>query len=89
MKKNLKYIKNFDRAKGLSDESRNDLTNFKDDLLFVSEFDIELYEAIQIIDKILKSNLDQIQEWRDHLTTNYATTKNNDFILELIDRYVD
>lgn len=71
----------------LSKESMSDLTNFKNELEFVSEFEIELYEAIQVIDAIQKMTWEQIEEWRLHLSTNSSLTEIDKFTLRLIDRY--
>jgi hypothetical protein len=71
----------------LSQSSIGDLINLKDQLQFVSEFDIELYEAIDVIEKLHKMNWEQIEEWREHIITNHRTTKVEDFVLRLIDRY--
>ena len=89
-----KYIKSYTKAnktliinENLSEGSMNDLTNLMNELKFVSEFNIELYEAIEVINKLIKMNLEQIIEWRDHIDTNYSTTHLEDFTLRLIDRY--
>ncbi len=100
--KDLKHIKSFNEAtenlnisdvrsskllENLSEESKSDLINLKNELQFVSEFDIEIYEAIDVIEKLHKMNWKQIEEWREHLVTNYSTTHLDDFVLRLIDRY--
>jgi hypothetical protein len=71
----------------LSQSSIDDLINLKNKLQFVSKFDIDLYEAIDVIEKLHKMNWEEIEEWREHIITNYRTTKIEDFVLRLIDRY--
>jgi hypothetical protein len=73
--------------KNLSQSSIDDLINLKNKLQFVGEFDIEIYEAIKVIEQLHKMNWEQIKEWRESITTNYRTTKVEDFVLRLIDRY--
>ena len=63
------------------------LINLKNELTFVAEFDILLYEAIEVMEELHKSNCEQIEEWRKHLVTNHSTSKLDDFVLGLIDRY--
>lgn len=84
----MKHIKKFGKlSESLSEESKSDLTDLRNELQFVSEFDIELYEAIDVIDKIHKMTWDEIEEYREHLVTNYSTTKLEDFTIQLIDRF--
>jgi len=83
----LKHIKRFNENSELSEESKSDLINLKKELQFVGKFDIEIHEAIKVIDELHKMNWEQIEEWRTHLITNYSTTKLEDFTLRLIDRY--
>jgi hypothetical protein len=71
----------------LSQSSIDDLINLKNELQFVMGFDIEIYEAIEVIEQLHKMNWEQIEEWREHIITNYSTTKVEDFVLRLIDRY--
>ena len=100
--KDLKHVKRFNEAtenlkisdvrssklwESLGEKSKSDLINLKNELQFVSEFDIEIYEAIKVIDELHKMNPEQIEEWRTHLITNYTTTQLEDFTLRLIDRY--
>jgi hypothetical protein len=74
--------------KHLKEDIESDLINLKNELEFVSEFDIEIYQAIKVIDELHKMNCEQIEELRTHLITNYPTTELEDFTLRLIDRYI-
>jgi hypothetical protein len=100
--KDLKHVKRFNEAtenlnmsdvrssklwESLDEKSKSDLINLKNELQFVSEFDIEIYEAIKVIDELHRMNLEQIEELRTHLITNYTTTQLENFTLRLIDRY--
>jgi hypothetical protein len=84
---NISDVRSSKLSESLSEESKSDLINLKNELQFVSEFDIEIYEAIKVIDELHKMNWEQIEEWRTHLITNYTTTQLEDFTLRLIDRY--
>lgn len=71
----------------LSESSKNDLVRLKEALGFVSEYDIELYEAIDVIDKLLKMDWEEIEEWREHLETNESRIDIDDFTIRLINSY--
>ena len=71
----------------LSESSKNDLVRFKEALEFVSEYDIELYEAIDVIDKLLKMDWEEIEEWREHLETNESRIDIDDFTIRLSNSY--
>jgi len=71
----------------LNESSINDLTDFKNTLEFVNSFDIDVYEAITVIDDLLKMSWEEIEDWRNHLLTNYTKTNLDNFIIKLIDSY--
>jgi len=81
----MKYIKRITET--LSRSSENDLTDLKNELEFINEFDVELYEVIEVLDKILNMSFDDIQDWRDHIETNAHKSKIDELTLRIIDRY--
>lgn len=90
--KNIKSYKLFEKKKigeieTLNKESIHDLTEFKDALTFVSEYNLDIYDVIELIDKLLNSNWSEIMEIRNHLSTNETRSDKDEFMIELIDRY--
>ena len=81
----MKHLKKY--YESLAESSKNDLESFKIDLEFINRYDIETHEAIDIIDKLLKMEWSEIEEWREHITTNYSKDDKDEFTVELIDRY--
>ena len=71
----------------LSQKSIDDLINLKNQLQFVSKFDIEIHDATEVIEKLHKMSWSEIEEWKEHIITNYRTTKLEDFVIQLIDKY--
>ena len=78
-------IKRFNET--LSGSSSNDLTDLKSELEFINEYDVKLYEVIEIIDKLLSMSFDEIEDWRDHIDTNAHKSKIDELTLRIIDRY--
>lgn len=78
-------IKNFNEH--LSESSKTDLESFKESLELVSEYDIEVYEAIDVVNQLLKMTWEEIEEWRDHLESNESKIDIDDFTIRLINSY--
>lgn len=70
----------------LSKSSKEDLASLREELQFVSEFDIELHEAIEFIDRIQKMDWEQIEELRKKLSPSHSSSLDY-FCLRVIDRY--
>lgn len=83
----MRHLKKFEGNEYLNEESKEDLTNLKNELEFINDYDIELHEAIEVIDKLQTMSWKEIEEYRSHLETNESTTDLEDFTLRLIDRY--
>lgn len=79
-------IKNFNEH--LSESSKTDLESFKEALELVSEYDIEVYEAIDVVNQLLKMTWEEIEEWRGHLETNESKIDIDDFTIRLINEYL-
>lgn len=64
------------------------LTDLRDSIEFISKYDnMELYEAIEVINKLLDMDLNDVKEWRESLVTNYRKSDLDNFTIELIDKY--
>lgn len=83
----MKHIKKFNEN-NISKESINDLISLRDELEFIKEYNVDMWEVIELIDKIIKSTLEDIEEWREHLTTNYKRSNKDELTIRLIDRFV-
>lgn len=83
----MRHLKKFEGNEYLNEESKEDLTNLKNELEFINDYDIELHEAIEVIDKLQTMSWKEIEEYRSHLETNESTIDLEDFTLRLIDRY--
>ncbi len=82
----MKHLKKFNES--LNESSKEDLKTLKESIRFVSEYeDMETHEAIDVIDKLLKSSWSEIEEWRESLLTNHHNDDTGNFTIELIDRY--
>lgn len=89
--KDLKHIKGFKESykinENISESSKDDLIDLKNELKFINEYNVEIYEVIEIVDKLLTMSWSEIEEWREHIDTNYTKDNKDKFILRLIDRY--
>jgi hypothetical protein len=84
---NISDVRSSKINENLSESSKDDLINLKSELEFVNEYEIEIYEVVEIIDKLLKMSWDEIEGWREHIDTNYTKGDKDKFTLRLIDRY--
>lgn len=84
--KYMKHIKNYNES--LSESSKGDLIDLKNELEFLSEFDnVSLHEVIEVIDTILNMKWEDIEEWREHLETNHRRDDKDNLTIRLIDRF--
>ncbi len=75
------------RIKKLNDESKSVLINFKNKLVLTNEFDIDLNDAIKLIDTIYQMNWTDIEEMRESIISKHDVTELEKFGLKIIDRY--
>jgi len=69
-------------------DSMASLTDLRDSIEFISKYDnMELYEAIDVINTLLDMDLNDAKEWRESLVTNYRKSDLDNFTIELIDKY--
>jgi hypothetical protein len=72
----------------ISMSSNNELIVLKNSIELISKYDMEFYQAIEVIDKLINmTDWKDIEKWREHLLTNYRRSDLDDFTVELIDRY--
>ena len=85
------HIKRFgeltDINERLSENSKEDLINLKTELEFINKYDVKISDIIEVIDKLIKMNWDEISYWREHIITNYVIEEIDKFTLKLIDSY--
>ena len=62
------------------------LETIKEVLVFISKYDVEVYDIISILEEIEKSSDVELKEWREHLITNYIKTELDDLTILLIDK---
>ena len=84
----MKSIRSFKKYnESLGRDSKSSLSNLKDDLQFVIEYDVEPSEAIEVIDEIINMEWEQIEELSQSILTNKNKSAKDNFTLRLIDRY--
>lgn len=64
-----------------------DLKKILEVLKFFGNYDIQLYEAINVIEEVNKSTEKELIEWKNHLITNFRLTHLEQFTLDLIEKY--
>jgi hypothetical protein len=57
-----------------------------ENLEFISNYNVELYEIIDIIEKILNSTWGDLKEWEEHLESNATKSDADELTLALIFR---
>lgn len=81
----MKYIKRITET--LSNSSIDDLNELKNELEFINNFNVEIYEVIELIEKLLSMSFNDIEDWREHIDTNSHKSQIDELTLRIIDRY--
>lgn len=71
----------------LNDESIKDLETLKDNLNFISNYNLQIFEIIECIDILLNRDWDNIVELKEHLETNAFLNDKESFMLKLINNW--
>lgn len=66
-----------------------ELSNLLEFLNLISDYKVELYEVIEIIEKILSSTNKEIIEQKEHLETNATKSEIDELTLHLIDILIE
>jgi len=83
----VKKFEDINEQNSLSESSIDDLIEFKECLEFVTEYEVEILDALDCLDKLLKWDWKEIQDERVHLITNYSRSNKDEFMIKLIDSY--
>lgn len=84
----MKHLRKYNES-SLNDSSTKDLETFKSGLKLMGNFEIESYEAVECIDKLLNSSWEEIEEIQQSLSTNHpsSNSEKEKFLLELINKW--
>lgn len=82
----MKYIKKYNE--NVTQESNFELLMIKEGLELISEYDINLGEAIECINTVLTESTFELNEIKQSLSTNYTNEPKDEYLLELIYKYV-
>ena len=84
---NIKSFIQYKINENLSQSSKEDLKGLRDELVFINNYNVDIYSVIQILNELLTMNWTDILELREHINTNYSKDDKDELTLRIIDRY--